>query len=187
MRMYCTKTGIRGLIEVNTEPHVDERGFLTRLYDKKIFSDFGVDADLVQQTLQISKKKNTLRGLHVSLPPSTEGKMLTVIKGEVFWVAVDVRKGSTTFGKWVSVILSGEKNNILFAEPGFAHGCLSLTDDAYLLANASNYFSDEHSSGIIWNDGDLNIDWPLEDEPVISKAHLEYGPFKDFVEKYGGV
>lgn len=177
-----------GVLELFPEWRIDSRGFLVRLYDREVFRNLGLPADWVQESRVHTNERFTLRGLHVSLPPSVEGKAVTAVRGELLWVAVDLRKESGTFGRWVSTVLSGMSRNILCVERGFAHGCLALTDDSDLLVKADNYFSEQHSAGIVWNDPDLNIDWGLGGAvPIISERDAQYPSFREFKEKYGGL
>lgn len=183
-----TTFDVKGVFEFTPQVYRDERGYLVRHFDKKIFDKHGINTGIVQITSQSSVHKNVLRGLHVSLPPSCEGKMLTAVRGRIFWVAVDVRKVSPTFGKAISTILSEEKHNVFCVAPGFAHGVMSLEDNCHLLASTDNYFSDERSTGIVWNDPDLAINWPKTDTQLtILERDLKYGSFKDFVKDFGGV
>ncbi|KKU60162.1 MAG: hypothetical protein UX81_C0003G0022 [Parcubacteria group bacterium GW2011_GWA2_47_12] len=187
MKMKIFPRKLSGAFEVVTEVFSDNRGSMERIYDKSIFESF-TGFDFVQDSLSYTKKKNTVRGFHVSLPPSQEGKIITAAHGKMLWVIVDIRKGSHTFGQWDMIVLSPEKRNMLCVTRGFAHGCLSLTDDACVSIKADNSFSDEHVTGIIWNDPTLKIDWPLNGaEPIISEAHRKLGTFADFVNKYGGL
>jgi len=187
MKMSVLPTKLKGVFEIEVEAFSDHRGYLARVYDKSILESLEPYMEWVQESIQSAYKKNTLRGLHISLPPFEEGKVITATRGEVIWVVVDVRKESPTFGKWDALTLSAERHNILYVKRGFAHGSLSLTDNCQLFIKASNFYSYEYSTGIIWNDGTLNIDWPLEGEPIMSEAHARYGTFKAFVEKYGGL
>lgn len=177
-----------GFIEIIPEPYMDERGFLARLYDEEIFKGFDINTKWVQESHSHTYKKYTLRGLHAQLPPFSEGKLIRAIKGKMLWVVVDLRKNSETFGQWDSILLSGEVKNIIYIKRGFAHGCMSLSDNCDLVIKSDNYFSPNHGSGIIWNDMDLNIDWNLKgNTPFISKRDRDYPTFKNFKEKYGGL
>lgn len=122
--------------------------------------------------------------MHAQLPPEMEGKMLIATQGVMFWVVIDVRKKSPTFGKWLGVDLNAENHNALFVPHGFAHGCLSLTDDAEVMAFADTEYHEELSTGIIWNDSDINIKWPLGGAaPLISLPHNNYGTWKAFTTR----
>lgn len=179
---------IDGLWEITPETYQDERGFLARIYDEKMFKDLGFDAKWMEVSHHHTSRKNILRGLYTQLPPFSEGKLLRIIKGEMLWVSVDLRKESKTFGQWESVVLSEKNKNVLVTARGFAHGCLSLTDNVDLLIQSDNYFSVDHGVGIAWNDPELNIDWELNGiMPYISERDSKYPSFKEFKEKYGGI
>ncbi len=178
---------IDGLFEITLHKYEDERGFSARIYDEREFQKSGFPTRWTEITHQHSNKKNILRGLYVQPPPYSEGKLLRVTKGELLWVSVDVRKSSGTFGQWDSIFLSGERKNTLYTERGFAHGCISLTDDVDLLIVSDSYFAEEHGVGIMWNDPELNIDWHLNGAaPFVSERHKKYASFADFKKKYGG-
>lgn len=186
--MKIKKKKINGFVEIIAESYTDERGFLTRLYDEKIFQSLGLNTKWTQESHHHTYKKYTLRGLHVQLPPFSEGKLLRVTRGKLLWVVIDLREDSKTFGQWDSVILSDEAKNSIYIERGFGHGCLSLTDNVDLMIKSDNYFSPKHGVGIIWNDKDLNVDWNLKgNAPFICKRDKNYPTFKDFKEKYGGI
>ncbi len=186
--MEIQERKLKGIFEIIPSPYTDERGHMARLLDNEIFEKAGLNIKWVQESCSYTKKRHTIRGLHVSLPPSLEGKTITAISGKVLWVVVDIRKSSKTFGQWDSIILSNELVNTLYASRGFAHGCLSLTDNCNLLLRADSYFSDKHGTGIIWNDKELSIDWPLNGaSPIISERDSRHQSFSEFKKKYGGV
>lgn len=188
MNMTIKPRKLKGIFEIIPSPHRDTRGYMVRLFDAEIFRQAGLETTWVQESRSHTRRKHTLRGLHVSLPPALEGKTITAIHGEVLWVVVDVRRGSETFGQWDAVVLSAERNNTLYAERGFAHGCLSLTDECDLLLRADTPFSEQHGTGIVWSDEELSIDWRLAgEEPFVSERDRQYPTFKQFKEQYGGV
>lgn len=179
---------LKGIFEITPSPHLDARGYMVRLFDSEIFRQAGLETTWVQESRSHTRWKHTLRGLHVSLPPVLEGKTITAIHGEVLWVVVDMRRGSETFGQWDAVVLSSERHNTLCAQRGFAHGCLSLTDECDLFLRADTSFSEQHGTGILWNDEELGIDWGLDGvEPLVSERDRLYPTFKKFRERYGGV
>ena len=145
------------------EPTVfgDERGFFMETYNKKEFQDLGIELEFVQDNHSRSKK-GTLRGLHFQ-KEFPQAKLVRVIKGEVFDVVVDIRKNLTTFGKWFGVILSEENKKQFFIPEGFAHGFLALTEIVEFTYKCSDYYHPEDEGGIIWNDSDIAIDWPLKE------------------------
>lgn len=179
---------ITGLFMITPEPCMDNRGYMARLLDDREIAAAGLNTRWAQESRSYTRVRNTVRGLFVSLPPATEGKTITAFRGRMFWVSVDVRAGSPTFGKWASATLCGELGNTLYAAPGFAHGCLSLTDDCDLLLRSDNYFSPEHGAGILWSDPELGIRWPLcGPNPVISERDAAYPTFAEFRRLHGGI
>lgn len=144
------------------EPKVfgDERGFFMESFSQKIFEEAtGLKRDFVQDNHSKSVK-GVLRGLHFQLPPMAQGKLVRVVQGEVFDVAVDIRRSSPTFGQWAGVHLSADNKRQLWVPEGFAHGFLTLSDTAEFLYKTTNYYSPAHEGAIIWNDPTLNIQWP---------------------------
>jgi len=189
-KMEISKSSMDGVFEIRTQPvYIDQRGTLFRVFDDRLFKEQGFDIRWNQQTYQLTKPRNVLRGLYVQLPPFTEAKLVNLLSGNIYWVVVDVRKGSSYFGKWHAVKLEMEGINGLLVEGGFAHGCLSLTDDCSLIISADNYYSHEHGLGIVWDDLELGIDWPIsnEEELIISDEHKAYPSFAEFKRRYEGV
>ena len=146
----------------------DERGFFFESFNQKQFEEAtGLKRDFVQDNHSKSSK-GVLRGLHYQLPPMAQGKLVRVVQGEVFDVAVDIRKSSPTFGQWVGVHLSGENKRQLWIPEGFAHGFLTLSETAEFLYKTTNYYSPKDEGAVIWNDSDLAITWPDAGEIVVS-------------------
>jgi dTDP-4-dehydrorhamnose 3,5-epimerase len=151
------------------EPRVfgDERGFFFESFNEQVFQDkIGPDVRFVQDNHSRSAA-NVLRGLHYQIQ-QTQGKLVRVVAGAVFDVAVDIRRSSATFGQWVGYELSAENKKQLWVPAGFAHGFLSLTDGTEVLYKATDFYAPTHERAILWNDPDLDIAWPLTTEPVVS-------------------
>lgn len=167
--MKLIETKIAGLLIIEPKVFGDERGFFFESYNEQAFNEAtGVSPGFVQDNHSKSVK-GVLRGLHYQLPPKAQGKLVRVVQGEVFDVAVDIRKGSPTYGKWVGEVLSAENKKQLWIPPGFAHGFLTLSDTAEFLYKTTDYWSPEHERAIIWNDATLKIDWPLNGiEPTLA-------------------
>ena len=183
--MKITPKKLEGLFEIIPDVYTDNRGFLARIFEEREFENIGFSGKWTEVSHHHTDKKHILRGLYVQRPPFSEGKLLRVIKGEMLWVSVDVRKGSKTFGLWDSTILSEKEKNVLFTARGFAHGCVSLTDDVDLIIQSDNYFSKDHGAGIVWDDKDLGIDWQLGGAtPFISDRDKAYPSFEEFKAKY---
>jgi dTDP-4-dehydrorhamnose 3,5-epimerase len=145
----------------------DARGFFAEIYKYSDFTQIGINEHFVQDNYSRSKK-GVLRGLHFQKDPNAQGKLVQCIKGKIFDVAVDIRKGSPTFGKWISAELSGDNYHMLYVPPSFAHGFVVLSKIAEVLYKCTKEYSKEDDSGIIWNDPDLNIKWPVK-KPVLSE------------------
>jgi dTDP-4-dehydrorhamnose 3,5-epimerase len=167
------------LIELN--PFVDHRGFFVKIYNQKTFEEsFGChhffECDIS------GSYHNILRGLHYQ-SNNPQGKFITVLQGEIFDVAVDIRKSSPTFGKWISVILSGAKKQQIWIPPGFAHGFYTLSPWAEILYMTSQYYDPSSDSTILWNDQDIGIEWPIPEGvvPTISKKDMGGKSLKDAI------
>lgn len=150
------------------EPKIlgDQRGFFMETYQFETFADNGITPRFVQDNHSRSTK-GVLRGLHYQKDPFAQGKLLKVVIGEIFDVAVDIRQGSPTFGQWVGELLSAENGRLLYVPPGFAHGFCVLSETADLIYKATNYYKPETDRGIIWNDPKIGIEWPIM-EPILS-------------------
>lgn len=156
------------------EPDVfeDERGFFYESFNQQKFNEaIGENITFVQDNHSKSSK-GVLRGLHYQEPPFAQGKLVRVIAGEVFDVAVDIRKESPTYGQWVSEILSAENKKQLWIPKGFAHGFLTLSDEADFLYKTTNFYNQKNEGCILWNDIFLNIKWPYQSKYIISKKDL---------------
>ncbi len=173
------KTEIPEVIVVKPKVFSDERGFFLEFYKRSEFVAFGIDEEFVQDNHSKSVK-GVLRGLHYQLYPKAQGKLVRCIKGKIFDVAVDIRRGSPTFGKYVSVELSADNGLMLFIPKGFAHGFLTLSEEAEIIYKVSGAeYSKEHDRSIRWDDPDINIKWPLEKEPILSQKDSDAPFLKD--------
>ncbi len=168
---------IPGVVLIKPEVFVDGRGFFTETYKMTNFVTAGIKVNFVQENHSRSGK-GVLRGLHYQNPPFAQGKLVRVIRGEIFDVAVDIRKGSPTWGKWVGVILSEENKNILYVPAGLAHGFCVLSEIAEVIYKTTNVYSAESEAGIIWNDEDLDIEWPVK-EPILSEKDKKWPALKN--------
>lgn len=157
---------IPDLILVIPKVFRDDRGFFLETYKRSDFVKFGIKEQFNQDNHSFSRK-GVLRGLHYQLNPKAQGKLVRCLKGKIFDVAVDIRKGSPTFGKWVGVELSEDNFHMLYIPPGFAHGFVVLSEEAHVLYKVTNEYSPEHDRGIIWNDPTININWPISN-PILS-------------------
>ena len=151
------------------EPQVfpDERGFFTETFKESIFKENGINTKFVQDNYSHSIK-GTLRGLHYQKNPKAQAKLVIAIRGEIFDVAVDIRKGSPTYGKWVGEILSEKNHKLLYVPQGFAHGFCVLSEEADVTYKVNNEYSPETDRGLLWNDPKVGVKWPIE-KPITSK------------------
>lgn len=156
----------------------DNRGFFLESWQKKHFSEAGLDLSFVQDNHSRSSK-NVLRGIHYQIQ-QPQGKLIRAIVGEVFDVAVDLRKSSLTFGKWVSAVLSADNFNMLWIPPGFGHGFIVTSDFAEFVYKATDYYAPAYERSIVWNDPEIAIDWPLNGaEPILSEKDRNGNLLKD--------
>ena len=166
--MKATPLAIPEVILFEPKVFGDARGFFLESFNQKVFdAATGGQHEFVQDNHSRSSK-GVLRGLHYQLPPHAQGKLVRVVQGAVFDVAVDVRRSSPTFGQWVGAELSAENHQQLWVPPGFAHGFVVLTDTADFLYKTTNYYAPAHERSIAWNDPQLAIDWPVSAEPSLS-------------------
>ena len=165
-------TEIEGVFIIIPKKHSDSRGYFLETYKKSDFDAAGLVYDFVQDN-ESKSTKGVLRGLHFQKKFS-QAKLVRCIDGKVFDVAVDLRKGSKTYGKWIGITLSSEEGNQILIPRGFAHGFLVLSESATFAYKCDNVYHPEDEEGIIWNDPKINIDWPLDGEPCLSfkdKSH----------------
>ena len=170
-----------GLPEVYIiEPKVfgDYRGYFMETYSTKVFADMGIDNVFVQDNQSFTAQKGTLRGIHFQNAPMAQAKLVRVTRGAVLDVAVDLRKGSPTYKKWVGVELSAENKRMLFIPRGFGHGFVTLTDDVEFCYKVDNLYSKECDRGIQFNDPDIGVEWGVTD-PVLSQKDISSPRLKD--------
>jgi dTDP-4-dehydrorhamnose 3,5-epimerase len=157
---------IPGLVIIEPRVFNDSRGFFLESYKKSDFLTNGINYDFVQDNHSLSKK-NVIRGLHFQHSPKGQGKLVRVMKGSAWDVAVDIRKSSPTYRKWLAFELSETNNKMLFIPPGFAHGFAALTDDMHLMYKCTEEYDQGHDAGIRWNDPEIGVKWPVCN-PVLS-------------------
>lgn len=159
----------------------DERGFFSETYNKRTLTSLGIDIEFVQDNHSFSAAKGTVRGLHFQTPPFAQDKLVRVIRGSIFDVAVDIRKDSPTYGQWVSAIVSAEAWNQILVPAGFAHGVCTLEPNTELIYKVSNYYAPDHDHGLLWNDPNLGIEWPVApDEAILSEKDQQLPKLADF-------
>lgn len=158
MKRIDTKIG--GVFMIEPDVFGDARGYFMESYTKDKFAAIGVNVDFVQDNYSFSSQAGTLRGLHYQLDPAAQNKLVRVTQGAIYDVVVDIRRNSSTFGKWVGVILSGSNHRQLFVPAGFAHGFCTLVPDTHVMYKVDMYYSQAHDRGIRWDDPEIGIEWP---------------------------
>ena len=171
--MKFQETELNGAYLIELERNEDERGFFTRVWDKKLYEEKGLNSELSQISFSYSKKRGTLRGMHFQKKPFEETKLVRCTKGKIFDVIIDLQPESSTYKKWLSIELSADNLQALYIPEGFAHGFQTLEDSCEVCYHMSNWFSPEHARGIRWDDKEFDIKWPIEN-PIISKKDLSY-------------
>jgi dTDP-4-dehydrorhamnose 3,5-epimerase len=160
--------------------YLDARGSFAETYNRRIFEASGMRYDFVQDNQSVSARRGTVRGLHFQTPPAAQAKLVRVLKGSVLDVAVDLRRGSPTYGRHVKRMLSSDNREQILVPEGFAHGFCTLEDNVLVFYKVSNYYSPVHERGIRWDDADLNIDWWLGgSDALLSSRDLDYPGFRN--------
>ena len=157
-----------GLLLITTTRFEDHRGFFAEIYSSRKYSELGINAQFPQENHSVSGEVGTLRGLHFQAPPMAQGKLVRCGRGAIFDVAIDIRKGSPTYGSWEGYKLSAENGHQLFIPPGFAHGFVTLEPDTEIIYKCTEYYSKEAEGALAWNDQDIAIEWALTCEPILS-------------------
>ncbi len=174
--MNVKETKLPGVLVLEPDVFSDERGFFLETWNSTRYEKAGIKGPFVQDNISFSKR-GALRGLHFQYPQS-QGKLVQVLSGEVVDVAVDIRKSSATFGQWISEVLSGANHRQMYIPPGFAHGYCVTSETAVFSYKCTDFYNPGSEGGIIWNDPDINIDWPME-EPILSSKDADYPRLKD--------
>jgi dTDP-4-dehydrorhamnose 3,5-epimerase len=166
--MNINKTKLNGVMVIEPKIFGDHRGWFTETYNEENFKKAGIDSVFIQDNHSFSATKGTLRGLHYQKDPKAQTKLVRCTKGSIFDVAIDIRKESPTYGEWYGLELSEENKKQLLVPKGFAHGFMTLTDDVEVQYKVDELYSPEHDRGIIWNDPEIGIEWPINIQPVLS-------------------
>ncbi len=165
--MEITATAIPEVKLLVPARHADARGFLSETWSRRGLAELGLDLDFVQDNHALSAAAGTVRGLHFQIPPAAQGKLVRVTRGAIFDVAVDIRRGSPTYGRHVGATLSAAAWNQIYVPPGFAHGYCTLQPETEIIYKVTAGYAPEHERGLLWNDPDLAIDWPLDEDDVL--------------------
>jgi dTDP-4-dehydrorhamnose 3,5-epimerase len=180
--MFHKTTPIDGLMVITPEVIRDGRGYFAEVYRKDFFDQRGVEAAFVQDNRSLSKKTNVVRGLHFQAPPFAQDKLIGVLRGRILDVAVDIRRGSPTYGQHFSIELADESMKQLFVPKGFAHGFLTLEDETVISYKTSNYYAPTHDFGVFWADPTLDIRWGVRSEDAIVSARDARLPMLNMIE-----
>ena len=183
--MDVTNLGLPGLVLVQPRRFGDARGYFTETYNERTFGTAGIKAQFVQDNESFSAKRGTIRGLHFQLPPAAQAKLVRVLQGSVYDVAVDLRVGSPSYGRWIGKTLTAEAGEQLFVPHGFAHAFCTLEPGTIVAYKVDDFYAPASDSGLIWNDPTLAIAWPVPpDEVTLSDKDLKLGRFTDFVSPF---
>jgi dTDP-4-dehydrorhamnose 3,5-epimerase len=174
--MQITETHLPGVVIIEPKVFGDARGFFMETWQRDRYAEVGLPTTWVQDNLSQSRR-GVLRGLHMQYP-NPQGKLVTVLKGEVFDVAVDIRLGSPTFGQWVGVFLSGDNKKQLYIPPGFAHGFVVTSDEVLFSYKCTDFYDPKSEIALLWNDPDVGIKWPVV-EPALSAKDMQGVRLKD--------
>lgn len=169
--MKFSETMLQGVFLVEPERKQDERGFFSKIFCVREFEEYGLNPKINNCCISFNKKKGTLRGMHYQADPSAEDKLVSCLTGKIFDVAVDIRPESPSYRRWFGVELSAESHRAFYIPNGFAHGFITLTDDALVHYHISNYFDPNSERGLRWDDPAIGIRWPIEPS-IISKRDL---------------
>jgi dTDP-4-dehydrorhamnose 3,5-epimerase len=178
--MKFSETPLKGAYIIELEKRGDDRGFFARFFCEKEYANLNLDNKIVQVNNSLSKDKGTLRGLHYQLPPKAETKIVRCLRGRIFDVIADLRKGSETFGNWFGEELNEENRKMMYVPKGFAHAILTLQEDTEILYLVTEFYSPENERGIRWNDPFFSIKWPID--PIVISDKDRNHPF--FNEDY---
>jgi dTDP-4-dehydrorhamnose 3,5-epimerase len=184
--MEIKERSMKDVFEIVLNPHLDGRGFFMRTFDRNIFEKAGINYHWLQENHSRSENKFIIRGLHFQFPPFAETKLIRCIKGAVWDVFVDLREASDTFGQWDSIELSEENKKMILIPRGFAHGFCTLSDISEVVYKVDNFYSKENEAGVIWNDPDLKIRWPVQD-PILSEKDKQNMTFREFIKSHKAI
>ncbi|MEX2671531.1 MAG: dTDP-4-dehydrorhamnose 3,5-epimerase [Phycisphaeraceae bacterium] len=183
--MQVVETEIPDVKLITPKKFGDHRGFFSETYNSKALAEAGVDLDFVQDNHSLSAEKGVIRGLHFQIPPFAQDKLVRVIRGAILDVAVDIRQSSPTFGKHVTAELTADNWTQILVPKGFAHGFITLAPDTEVIYKVTNYYAPDHDRGLLWNDPELAIDWPLNgDKAILSDKDLRQPRFAELTELF---
>lgn len=171
--MKVTETKLKGLFVIEPAVFGDHRGWFMETYNEENLKKFGIEIGFIQDNHSFSAAKGTLRGLHYQLEPRSQTKLVRCTSGAIFDVAVDIRKNSPTYGQWYGIELTPTNKKQLLISKGFAHGFLTLTENTEVQYKVDEFYSPNHDRSILWNDSEININWPLNELPILSDKDMK--------------
>lgn len=174
--MHVQSLGIEDVKLILPDRHGDDRGVFSETYNNAVFRNLGIETEFVQDNQVETRKAHTLRGFHFQTPPFAQAKLVRVLRGKIVDIVVDIRLDSPTFGESVRVELDNKKGAQLLVPIGFAHAYVTLEPETEVLYKVSNYYSPDHEAGLIWNDPDVNADWPIEDSKLVLSDRDRHWP-----------
>lgn len=180
--MEVIETKLKGVVVLQPKVFEDARGYFFESYNANLFKNAGLDLNFVQDNQSLSQK-GVLRGLHFQNNPWAQGKLVRVIKGSVFDVAVDIRKSSPTYGQWFGAELTEQNKTMMYIPAGFAHGFATLEDNTIFSYKCTNFYDKASEDCLLWNDPDIGIEWPITN-PLLSEKDLQGKHIKDFVSLF---
>lgn len=178
--MKVDATRLPGVLLIEPKRHGDHRGFFAETYSQQAYAELGVEAAFVQDNHSLSAAAGTVRGLHFQAPPSAQAKLVRCGRGAIFDVAVDIQRGSPTYGQWAGYTLSAENGAQLYIPAGFAHGFVTLEPDSEIIYKCSDYYAPETEGALRWDDPDIGIGWPLSAEAILSEKDARAPLLADF-------
>jgi dTDP-4-dehydrorhamnose 3,5-epimerase len=185
MTVEVNSLAIPAVKVIRPKKYSDARGFFSETFSQRDLQDAGIDIAFVQDNHTFSAEKGTVRGLHFQTPPFAQDKLVRVVRGAIFDVAVDLRVGSPTYGQHVSAIISAEEWNQILVPVGFAHGLVTLEPNTEIFYKVSNYYSPDHDKGILWNDPALEFEWPVDEaEAVLSDKDKRHPKLADLPDNF---
>lgn len=173
---------MHSLISIHSERFGDHRGFFSETYSRRRYAEIGIDVEFVQDNHSFSHAVGTLRGLHFQAPPAAQGKLVRCGRGAIFDVAVDIRRGSSTYGQWKGYELSAENGHQLYVPVGYAHGFVTLEPDSEILYKCTDYYAPETEGSVRWDS--CGIAWPLSIDPILSQKDVNAPALADFISPF---
>jgi len=179
------RLSIEAVILVKPKKFGDARGYFLESYNARAFAEAGIDVTFVQDNQSLSVQRGTIRGLHFQTPPEQQAKLVRVLKGSIFDVAVDLRRGSQTYGRWCAATLTGEGAEQVFIPRGFAHGFCTLEPDTEVAYKVDGFYAPACDAGLRWDDPDIGIDWPVgASDAILSEKDMKLPSFAGFVSPF---